>query len=127
MLRLSVGISPIEIWQLVRFAIPFLGIGRGIDYLGNDGPAFGQLRIDLEEMLLIVGNVVVGEDGLGGTLRDAQRAIDALIRIDDQKVRAFVEAIHRTNFDAIGVFTLDAVISHDVGHMRVLQRLGITL
>jgi hypothetical protein len=50
------------------------------------------------------------------TFRLAHAAIDALIGIDDQHVFAFVEAVDRTNFHAIGVLAFDAVFRNDEGH-----------
>src|SRR5690606_28091581 len=36
--------------------------------------------------------------------------------MDDQEVRAFVEAINRANFDTVSVFALDAVFSNNERH-----------
>jgi hypothetical protein len=36
--------------------------------------------------------------------------------VDDQEVRAFVKAVHRTDFYAVGVLALDAVVGDDEGH-----------
>src|SRR5699024_6018016 len=82
----------------------------------NDRPALRQLGIDPEEILLVLGHLVVLKNGLGGTFRNAQRAINAFLRIDDQKVRAFVETIHGADFDAIRVLALDTVFRNDMSH-----------
>jgi hypothetical protein len=39
--------------------------------------------------------------------------------MDDQHVVAFVEAIDRTDFHAIHVFALDAIVGDDIGHLAV--------
>jgi hypothetical protein len=39
--------------------------------------------------------------------------------MDDQHVFTFVEAVYRTNFNAIGVFAFDAGFSDDVSHPRL--------
>jgi hypothetical protein len=36
--------------------------------------------------------------------------------MDDEHVLAFVEAVHRTHFDAVGIFALNAVVGDDIGH-----------
>jgi hypothetical protein len=41
--------------------------------------------------------------------------------MDDEHVLALVEAIHRTHFDAIGVFALDAIVVDDIGHRCSLR------
>jgi hypothetical protein len=47
----------------------------------------------------------------------ADAAVDALVRVDDQHVLADVEAVHRTDLDAVHVLALDAVLGDDVGHL----------
>ena len=66
--------------------------------------------------LLRVGHVVLGEDRLDRALGDAQRAVDALVGIDDQHVRALAKAVDRADIDAVGVLALDAALGDDVGH-----------
>lgn len=66
-------------------------------------------------MLLSARHVVFGKDRERGALGDAQRTVDALLRIDGQEIRAFVETIDRANLDTIGVFAVDAVVGDYVG------------
>jgi hypothetical protein len=67
-------------------------------------------------------------DGVSGTFRFAQGAIDAFVRVDHQKVGSFVKAIHGANIDAVGVLALDAVFgdyeSHD-GFPTVYGKIGL--
>ena len=67
-------------------------------------------------MLLPGGDVVLGIDGSDRALRLAQVAVDALIVLDDQQIRAFMETVNRTHFHAVGVFALDAVLGNDESH-----------
>ena len=46
----------------------------------------------------------------------AQRAVDALIRIDDEEVGAGVKAIDRAHLDTVHVFALDAIFRDDKSH-----------
>jgi hypothetical protein len=36
--------------------------------------------------------------------------------VDDEHVLAFIEAVHRTHFDAVHVLALDAALIDDIGH-----------
>jgi hypothetical protein len=38
--------------------------------------------------------------------------------VDDEHVGAFVEAVYRANFDTVGVFAVDTVITHYESHCR---------
>lgn len=85
----------------------------------RDGLPSGQLGQSGVEVFEVgqgrgqVGGVV---DGADRAFRHAHGAIDAAVRIDGQEVRAFDEAVHRTDADAIGVFALDTGIGDDEGH-----------
>ena len=57
-----------------------------------------------------------------GALRFARCAINALVRVDDEKVRSLVESSNRADIDTIGVLALDTVFQHDPGHMACLIR-----
>jgi len=76
----------------------------------------GQPAVERQELFLARGDIVLRHDGLGRALRFAQRAVDALVRVDDQKVRPLMETVHRAHVHAVGVFALDAVLEHDIGH-----------
>lgn len=67
-------------------------------------------------MLLACGHVILGEDGIGRAFGLAQGAVDALVGVDDQKIRTFMEAIDRADFHTVGVFAFDAVVGDDEGH-----------
>ena len=101
---------------LVLDALVFVGIlGRRLD-LVDDRPLPGQFLVELEEVRLLLRQVVLGEDRLGRALRLAQGAVDALLGIDHEDVRAFVETVDRAHLDAVGVLALDAVLGDDEGH-----------
>jgi hypothetical protein len=48
----------------------------------------------------------------------AHAAINALIRMDDEHVFAFVEAVHWTDFDAVHELAFNAFVFDDVSHAR---------
>src|SRR5262245_20526031 len=95
---------------------PFVCIG-GSGFLFHDRlPDLGKLGIGLGPVLLVVGHIVLGEDRLDRTFRDAQGAIDALVGIDDEHVGAFAEAVDRTHINAVGVLAFDAGLGNNVSH-----------
>src|SRR5690606_35838238 len=104
--------------QLARLAVPFLGVRRRVLAGGDHRPVAGQFGVEGDEALLAGGDVVFGVDRVGRALRLAQGAIDALVRIDHQEVRALVETVHRAHLDAVGVLAADAVLGDDEGHGR---------
>ena len=79
-------------------------------------PALGQLGVELGHVLLVAGHVFLGNDGVDRALGDADGAVDALVGVDGQEVRAFTEAVDRADVDAVGVLAADARFEDDVGH-----------
>jgi len=108
---------PLQHFQLVRLAVPLLGVGGRFLLFRDDRPLLGELRVELLELLLTGGQLLLGEDGLRGAFRLAQGAIDALIRVDGEEVRSFVKAVHRADFHTVHVLALDAVFGNDEGHI----------
>jgi hypothetical protein len=66
--------------------------------------------------LLRLFNFVFPDNGTDGTFRYTHGAVDALIRIDHQKVRSLKKAIHRANFYTIRVFALNTRLSYNKSH-----------
>ena len=60
-----------------------------------------------------------GKNGIGWAFGDADGAINALIRMDDEHILALIEAIDRADLDAVHIFALDAVFDDDIGHERL--------
>src|SRR5882762_4804491 len=104
-----------ELGELVFYALPFIGIRRRLALAGDIRPGGRIFAVQLEPFF--GDGLAVRHDRLGGAFRFANAAIDAFIRVDDQHVLAFVEAIHRANFDAIHVLALDAGFGDDISHV----------
>ena len=103
--------------ELVGNAFPLLGVGRR-SLLGRDiGPRLGVFGVDAQPFLDALLGIRL--DRLDRAFRLADPAIDAFVRMDDQHVVTLVEAVHRTDFDAIGVFAFDAGFSDDVSHPKL--------
>tara|TARA_B100000446_G_scaffold76096_3_gene72097 strand:+ start:63537 stop:63818 length:282 start_codon:yes stop_codon:yes gene_type:complete len=84
--------------------------------LGNIGPNFSELGVELDVNLLSCGYFVFGEDGIYRAFRLTQGTVDALVWVDNQEVRAFVEAVYWAYFDTVGVFTFNTVIGNHKSH-----------
>src|SRR5215831_16302443 len=121
------GKLPFQVFRLVLDAFPLIGIGRRGLSFDDRLPNLRELGIERCEGLLIGGNIILGKDGLDRTLGHAERAIDALIGIDDEKIRALPEAVDRAHVDAVGILAADAALGDDVGHARRPARKGLIL
>ena len=109
--------------QLAGFVFPVIGVWQGRFALGDAGPADArQLGVHGGHVLLIRGHILFGVDGVDRALGDANRAIDALIRVDGQEIRAFAKAIDGTNVHTVGVFTADTGFGDNVGHGGIFKR-----
>ena len=101
-------------FEFVRFILKRVCVDRRWLLGRYVGPAIGVLAIELQPLLNVRFRIRLY--GVDGALRFTDTAVDALIWMNDEHVVAFIEAIDRTNLDAIGVFALDAVFIDDVGH-----------
>src|SRR5690606_6842343 len=87
--------------------LPLVGVlGRSLRFRDHR-PLLRELGVQLEELLLSRRHVVLRVDGLDRTLRRAERAVDALLRVDHERAWPFMEAIDRAHLHAVGVLALD--------------------
>jgi hypothetical protein len=105
--------------EFAGFAVLLLGVGGGIALDGDVGPFWRIFGVELEPAFK--AGFGVGLDGFGGAFGFADATVDAFIRMNDQHVLAFVEAVHRADFNAVHIFALDAVLGDDVGHFRSIH------
>src|SRR3546814_10449078 len=76
-----------------------------------DHAEFGrELGVHGNELDLVLRHVFFGENGVGRAFGHANRAINAFVRVDDQEVGSFAEAIHRADIDAIGELDRKSVV-----------------
>src|SRR5205823_1995944 len=92
-------ILALEVLQLFFHVLPVIGVFRGGLALDDRLPDFRELGIQRLELLLIARNVIFGKNGLDRAFRDAKRAVDALIGVDYQEIRAFPKAVDRADID----------------------------
>ena len=81
--------SAFEMLELVLHLRPVVRIGQRVLAFDDRFPALRQLCVEGDEGLLIIGNVVLGENGLDRAFGHTKGAVDALVGIDDQEIGAF--------------------------------------
>src|SRR5665213_2493609 len=97
------AVSAFEKLHLLADILPVVGVGRCRLALDDRLPQLRKLGIDRRELDLLGRHVILGEDRLYRAFGDAQRAIDALVGIDDQEIGTLAKTVHRANVDTIGV------------------------
>ncbi len=75
-----------------------------------------SFSVELSIVDPVLWHIILIENGFYGTFGYAGAAVDAFIGMNDQHVLALVEAVHRADLDAVGVFAGDAVVDHHIGH-----------
>ena len=78
--------------------------------------ALSGYRYTLEILLLVFRQFVLGENGINGALGLAQGAVDALIWVDDQKVRSFIETVYRANFHTVRMLAFNTSVTNNKRH-----------
>src|SRR5258707_4337539 len=120
--------SALQQFDLVLNAFPLFGIRRSSLFLADDRPFFRKFGVELLEVLLAGGYLFLGIDGFDRTLGLAQRAVDALIRVDDQEIRTLVEAVDGTDLHTVHVFAFDAAFGdherHDLPFPSLFRLVG---
>src|SRR3972149_12243621 len=107
--------SALKLRQLALYVLPLVGFGQRFLHVGDGGPDLAELGVKSSELLLVRGQILFRVDRVHRAFGDAHRAIDALVRIDDQHVRTFLEAVDRADVHAVRVLALDARFGHDMG------------
>jgi hypothetical protein len=76
-----------------------------------------QFNVELDESHLVCRQVFFGINGVDRALGNADGAVNALVRVNDQHIRAFAETVHRADIYAVGVLATDTGFRNDVGHV----------
>lgn len=103
--------------ELVGNAVPVVRVFEGFFGSADALEAWRKLGIEGNEFHLVLWHVFFGENRIGRALRDADCAIDALVRINHQKVRAFTKTVNRADVHAVSELTFNTVFRHDVRHV----------
>lgn len=112
-------VSVSGIWTKVLFKLVFyishgFGVWKGRFLLRQNWPFSRIFSVHFQPCFRL--RINVRHDGFNRTFRLTDAAIDTFIRVDDERVFAFVEAVYRADFHAIGVLTGNADVGHYKGH-----------
>src|SRR5690606_16773984 len=88
--------------------------------LAHDGELRSALGVDLQPVLLVLGQLRLVVDRLDRTLRHARSTIDTLVRIDVEHLVVPVKTLDRADGDTIRESAPLAVVSDDEGHAASL-------
>jgi hypothetical protein len=90
----------------------------GLKYLANLSGTFTKASASggAGFFLVMLGQTAIRLNRVNRAFWFADPAIDAFVGMDDEHVFAFVEAVHRTDLDAVRVLAANAALVDDVGH-----------
>jgi hypothetical protein len=101
-------------FELAGFPVMlFCAVGR-IPFDGDVWPDLGIVGIKLQPGFKT--RLGVGLDRFSRAFRLTDATVDTFVRMNDEHILAFVEAVHWTHFHAVHVFALDAVFDDDISH-----------
>src|SRR5262249_2919112 len=100
-----------KILEFVRLRLPLLPVGRGRFFDRNIWPDFRVFRVQCQPFLKPWFGISL--DGIDGTFRFANDAVDAFVSMDHEHILALVEAVHRAKGDAIQCFAANAAFVDD--------------
>src|SRR5260370_16926458 len=75
-----------------------------------------ELFVELDELLRLLRGFVLGEDRLHRTHRLARSAVDTLVGVYEELIRALVDTVDWTDLDAGLVLDVDTRLSDDIRH-----------
>lgn len=86
------------------------------------GPGLRKLTVEFHPVFSALS--CIWNDSFRGTFRYADTAVDAKIGVDNNHIFPFVEALDRTNFNAVSIFALYAGISNGMCHILLIITIG---
>ena len=101
-------------FEFVRNGFELFRVCRRFAFNRDVRPFARELFIQAQPFL--ESRLRVRLDRINRAFRLAHAAIDAFVRMNDEHVLAFVEAIDRTNLHTVHELTFDAALVNDVGH-----------
>src|SRR5688500_17521233 len=91
-----------------RLALPDRSSGRRL--------ALEDVAIQLNVLFQVRRHILLREDGRDRALGLARATVDALVRMNEQLIRSFVDAVHRADVDARPVLRPDARFGDHIRH-----------
>jgi len=95
-----------------RLKLPLTLRGAGL----HPGVVDEELFVELDELLRLLRGFVLGEDRLHRTHRLARSAVDTLVGVYEELIRALVDTVDWTDLDAGLVLDVDTRLSNDIRH-----------
>ena len=106
-----------EGFQLARAAVIVFRIGLRLPLDSNIGPDLCIFAIQAKPIFKV--RLSIGLDRFRRTFRLADAAVNAFVRVNDQHILPFVEAIDRAYDHAVGIFAVEAGLGDDMSHSRL--------
>src|SRR5690606_20747899 len=110
------ALSAFQVLELARHVLPLLRVGQRLLLARDRRPLARELGVQLDVRLHPRRYVFFCDDRLHRAFGDADRAVDALVGVDDEHVRTLAEAVDRAYVHTIGVTAADTGFEDDVGH-----------
>jgi hypothetical protein len=107
---------PLQVLHLALNAVPLIGVRQRGLFFGDYGPLSGEFYIQCNKLLLIDGHIVFREYRIGRACRHTDVTVDALVRVDDEKVWTLMKGFNGADINTIGVFAPDTVFGNDISH-----------
>src|ERR1700736_4290537 len=95
-----------------RLKLPSTLRGAGL----HPGVVDEELFVELDELLRRLRGFVLGEDRLHRTHRLARSAVDTLVGVYEELIRALVDTVDRANLDTGFVLDVDTRLGDDIRH-----------
>ena len=108
--------------EFVRLPLPLLRVRWGRFFDRNIWPDFRVFRIQRQPFLK--PRLVVWLDRVDRAFGLAHPAVDALVRMDNEHVLAFIKAVDGAHLDAVHKLTANAAIVDDVGHLAFFPQIA---
>ena len=103
--------------ELVGHAVPVVRVFEGFFGATDTLEARGKFGIEGDELHLILRHVFFGKNRIGRALGNTNGTIDALIRINDEKVGSFSKTVDRTHVHTVRELTFNTIFRHDMRHV----------
>ena len=105
-----------QVLAFVGDAMPLVRIGRTRALTSDGRPLLGQFCIKSDKFLLTFRDIIFVENSLFGAFRHANRAVNAFVGINHQKVGTDTEAVNRTHCHTGRVRAINTWVTNYMSH-----------
>ena len=104
--------------------LPADSLTEWVFFLCEVRPGLGEIRVQLQEFLLVLRQFIFRINCVHRALWLTQRTVNAFVRVYDEEVWAFIETIYRAYLNAIRVLATNTVISNYKSHVSIYPWFG---